>query len=211
MTQIAEPPVTTAVRSLPAVYEPTPNRVRFTRAQCDVIQEAGVLTGRYELIDGEIISKMGQNPPHGAIGVLLYAWLTSVFGALSVRIQTTIDIGDADPEHNRPEPDAAVTLEPTSAYFDRFPGPDDLALVAEISDSTVRFDRTTKAALYALAGIREYWIVDIAGQQVFIHRQPAPEGYAEVSVHGRDQKIATLARPEASVLVSDLLPPGATV
>jgi Uma2 family endonuclease len=205
MTQIAEPLHASAANEpFITTYEPTPNRVRFTRAQCDIIREAGILNGRYELIDGEIISKIGQNPPHGAICVLLYASLTSVFGALFVRIQTTIDTGDT---HNEPEPDAAVTVEPTSAYFDRYPGPADLALVAEVSDTTLRFDRTVKAALYAQAGIKEYWIVDIAGRQVFVHRSPAANGYTEVIAYGADMRIATLARPDAFVSVSDLLPP----
>ena len=62
-------------------YEPAPNRVRWTRAQCDAIREAGVLNGRYELIDGEVIAKMGQNPPHRLAVVLLHAWLAAVFGA----------------------------------------------------------------------------------------------------------------------------------
>src|SRR5438094_9313716 len=106
----------------PAPYENIPNRIRWTRRQCDSIRNAGFLIGRYELIDGEIISKMGQNPPHRMTVVLLHAWLTAVFGALSVQTQATIDVGDADPDHNEPEPDAAVTCEPYTGYPDRHPG-----------------------------------------------------------------------------------------
>ena len=126
-----------------------------------------------------------------------------------MQTQATIDGGEADPVHNEPEPDAAVTTAPNTAYLDRHPGPVDLELVAEISDTTLRFDRTTKAALYALAGIREYWIVDIVGRQVYVHRQPGSTGYAEITAFGTDEQIATLARPDESVLVSELLPPTA--
>lgn len=187
--------------------EPTPNRVQWTRAQCEAIRNVGILDGRYELIEGEVISKMGQKPPHRLAVVLLNAWLTAVYGALFVQTQATIDVGDADPDHNEPEPDAAVTAEPNTAYADRHPGPADIVFVAEVSDTTLRFDRTQKAALYARAGIREYWIVNITGRQVLVHRQPTREGYAEITAYGPDEMIATLIRPDGSVKVTDLLPP----
>jgi len=188
-------------------YDRTPNRIRFTRTQRETMRDAGVLDGRYELIDGEIISKMGRNPPHSVTVIALCAWLISVFGALYVRSQTTIDVGDTDPEHNDPEPDVAVTIAPNSAFADHHPGSAELVLVAEVSDSTLRFDRTTKAAVYALIGIREYWIVDIAGRQVWVHREPQPERYAEVTAYSANERIATLTRPVDAVRVADLLPP----
>ena len=199
MPQIVEP--------LPNAPEPTPNRVLWTRAQCEAIRDVGILTGRYELIEGEVISKMGQKPSHRLAVVLLNVWLSAVFGALHVQTQATIDIGDADPDHNEPEPDAAVTVEPNTAYADRHPGPTDILLLAEVSDTTLRFDRTTKAMLYARAGIREYWIVNIAGRQVMVHRQPTSDGYANITAYGTDEMIATLVRPDRGVLVSELLPP----
>ena len=64
----------------------------------------------------------------------------------------------------------------------RHPGPADLHIVVEVADSTLRSDRVAKAALYARAGIGEYWIVDIVGRQLFVHRQPLPNGYADI--HG---------------------------
>jgi Uma2 family endonuclease len=202
MPQIAEP-----LRGSP---EPPPNRVRWTRAQCDAIRDAGVLTGRYELIDGEIISKMGQKPPHRLVVVLLHAWLTGLFGALFVQVQASIDLGgmeDADPTHNEPEPDVAVTAEANTAYLDRHPGPEDLLLVVEVSDTTLRFDRSNKALLYARAGIREYWVVDVKGRQLFVHRQPAVEGFREISLYGPAERVAPLARLDGLTLVADLLPP----
>jgi Uma2 family endonuclease len=197
------------VAPIPFAPEPAPNRIRWTRAQCDAIRAAGVLNERYELIDGEVLSKMGQKPPHRLAVVLLRTWLTAVFCAFFVQTQAPIDVGDTDPDHNEPEPDAAVTVAPTTTYADRHPGPADLVLVVEVSDTTLRFDRTTKAALYAHAGIREYWVVDLAGRQIFVHRRPATEGYAEITAYGPDESVATLARPDDSVRVSGLLPPAA--
>lgn len=187
--------------------ETAPNRIRWTRQQCEAIQDAGILTGRYELIDGEILSKMGQKPPHRVALVLLHTWLAAVFGSLFVQIQSTIDLSTVSPDYDEPEPDAAVTAQPVTAYTERHPAPADLLLVVEVSDTTLRFDRTTKAALYARAGIREYWVVDIFGRQVFVHRQPTSDGYGEVTAYGAEESAATLARPESPVRVSDLLPP----
>lgn len=198
MPQVVEP-----VRDAP---ERTSNRVRWTRSQCAAVQEAGILTGRYELIDGDIISKMAQKPPHAAAIGLLLEWLASVFGAGFVRVQTTADAGGGDPEHNEPEPDLAVTRDSVRSYVARHPGPEDLLLVVEVSDTTLRFDLTTKAALYALSSIREYWVLDLNGCQLLVHRGPSPEGYQEVTAYSAEESVATLARPEAAVRVADLLP-----
>jgi Uma2 family endonuclease len=190
-----------------ATPEPAPNRIRWTRLQSSAIRDAEILTGRYELIDGEIISKMGQKPPHRICVVLLTAYLSALFGTLFVQVQSTIDVGDADPDHNEPEPDLAVTRQPATAYSDCHPGPVDLVLVVEVSDTTLRFDRSVKAALYARARIPEYWLLDIAGRQVFVYRRPDPGGYAEAAVYSAEESIATLARADVPVAVADLLPP----
>jgi Uma2 family endonuclease len=194
------------VEAAPREREPAPNRIRWTRAQCTAIQDAGVLTGRYELIDGEIISKMGHNPPHATALGLVFGWLAGVFGVQFIRVQTTADAGGADRDHNEPEPDVCVTRQPPRAYSARHPGPEDLLLVVEVSDTTLRFDRTTKAALYAASGIQDYWVLDVRGRRLFVHRRPEGDNYAEITEYGPEESAAPLARPEAAVVVSDLLP-----
>jgi Uma2 family endonuclease len=192
---------------LVGVLLPHPNRVRWTRTQYEAMREIGVLTGRHELIDGEILSKSGQKPLHSVALTLVLQYLVSLFGALHLRIQTTIDVAGADRAYNEPEPDAAVTVHPAGAYSDHHPGPDDLLLVIEVSDTTLRFDRTTKAALYARAGVREYWVLDLGGRALFVHRQPQGAEYAEIIRYGADEEVAPLARPESPVVVAALLPP----
>jgi Uma2 family endonuclease len=198
-----------AAPRLPESLELFPNRIRWTKSQCRAMREAGILTDRYELIDGEIISKMGQNPPHAYAVRILIAWLTQLFGALHVQCQLPISVAAADPDHNEPEPDAAVTIGPAADFAARHPGPADLLLVAEVADTTLRSDRIAKAALYARAGIREYWIVDIAGRQLLVHRQPGANGYEEVTLYSEGELAATQAQPGASILVTELLPPTA--
>jgi Uma2 family endonuclease len=191
----------------PDPYEAPLNRVRWTRRQCDAMREAGFLTGRYELIDGEILNKMGQKPAHAYVINRLMAWLISIFGADFLRIQLTIDLSATSPDYDEPDPGVVVTAQSYGSYWDRHPDPQDLLLLIEVSDATLRFDQTTKAALYARAGIAEYWIMDLVGRRAIVHRQPAPEGYVEVIAYGNDETVRSLARPDASVRISDLLPP----
>jgi Uncharacterized protein conserved in cyanobacteria len=187
--------------------EPAPNRVRWTRNQCAALLDAGILEGRYELVEGEIISKMGQRPAHRIAVTLVCNWLRLVFGNLFVQSQASIDVADEDNDFNEPEPDAAVTFEPTTSYMEGNPGPADLVLVVEVSDTTLRFDRTTKVLRYAKAGIPEYWILDIAGRRLLVHRQPTANGYSEVATYESDELVTAMSRQDQPVRVSDLLPP----
>jgi len=199
MPQVVEP--------LSEAREAPPNRIRWTRRQYHAMWDADILQGRYELVEGEIISKMGQNRPHVIVIVLLCEWLRQLFGGAFVQVQGPIQTSTSDADFSEPEPDIAITIQPAVAYLERLPAPSDLALVVEVSDTTLRFDRSIKTMLYARSGICEYWIVDIAGRQVFVHRQPAAEGYLEITAYSAEERIATLAHPDVSVCVADLLPP----
>jgi Uma2 family endonuclease len=170
------------------------------------MRDGGFLTGRYELIDGEIVSKMGQKPAHAYVIQAVLAWLASLVGAEYIRIQATIDLSDTGPDYDEPEPDAAVTVQPYTHFTDRHPRPEDLLLLIEVSDTTLRFDLNAKANLYARAGIREYWTVDITGRRLIVHRQPSPEGYREILVYSTEEDIAPLSHPDKPIRVADLLP-----
>lgn len=138
--------------------------------------------------------------------IRLNAWLVALFGGLRVRIQLPIEVEGADAEYNEPEPDAAVTAEAEDAYPDRHPGPADLLLVVEVSDTAVRYDLSVKAALYAAAGVPEYWVVDIMGRLLFVHRRPGAEGYGDVFIYSADEMIAAPTHPDEPVRVGDLIP-----
>jgi Uma2 family endonuclease len=187
--------------------EPAPNPIRWTRRQCASMMEQGILTGRYELIEGEIVTKMGQGPHHAYVIIRLTAWLFALFGPDYARFQLPIRLPAPDGETSEPEPDAAVLIRPAADFVDETPEVAAVLLVVEVSDATLRFDRNTKAALYARVGIPEYWVIDIEGHQLFVHRQPAPAGYAEVAAYSGEEEVAPLARPDTPVRVSELLPP----
>ena len=187
--------------------EPPPNPFRWTRRHCRAAVDANILVGRYELIEGEVILKMGQGPLHAYVITRLTVWLMTLFGADFVRFQLPMRLLGRDSETSEPEPDALVLARPASEFLRENPGADDALLVVEISDTTLSFDRNTKAALYARASIPEYWIVDISGRRIFVHRQPTSSGYGELIAYGEGEETDTLAYPEQSVRVTDLLPP----
>jgi len=169
--------------------------------------EEGRLVGRYEILDGEIVNKMGQKPTHYLSISLLTQWANRAFGDPFVRVQGPIALPAPDDEYSEPEPDVAVTYEPTTAYADRHPGPEDLLLVVEVSDTTLRSDLLVKARLYARAGIAEYWALDLNARQLYIHRTPAHGEYAVVSIHAETETVSPATRPDAPTVIANLLPP----
>ena len=127
-----------------------PTRKRWTREQCAELDASGVFEKeRLELIDGELISKMGKNRPHVNAFTLVHLWLLEAFGKQFVNAEAPIDLNPGDNELNEPEPDLIVLRREFSSFVAENPQAEDIQLLVEISDSTLSFDLTTKAALYA--------------------------------------------------------------
>jgi len=186
--------------------ETFPNRIRWTVAECYELANAGHLKGRYELIDGEILSKMGQKPPHRMVLILIATWILSLFGKPQVQEQEPIRIPGDEGRFTEPEPDLAVTSRPTTAYTNQHPGPDDLLVLIEVADSSLEFDLTTKALLYARAGVREYWVADVANRRIHVHRDPAADGYRSLRRADIGEAVALEARPQDQIDVSEFFP-----
>jgi Uma2 family endonuclease len=187
---------------------PSPYRIRWTRTDCEDFQTRGLLqAGKYELIEGEIIRKMGQKPPHAITVSRLFAWCLSVFSGDFVQTQATINVSPEDNPTSEPEPDVFALNRSAVHFLSNYPVPSDLLLVVEVSDTTLAFDLSTKAALYARAGIIEYWVVDVLGRALTIHRQPEQGRYQTVIRYAADEMVSPLSRPDATVRVSTLLPP----
>ncbi len=189
-------------RGIPPV---PPRRKRWTRDECAVLEAAGAFADQHvELIDGELIDKMGKNGPHILVVELIRQWLFSVFGAGFVLQEAPIDVRAADNRINEPEPDAIALKRHMRTFVESRPGPADLHLVVEVSDSTLYSDLTTKAALYARAGIPEYWVVDIAGRRLVAHREPNGGIYSDVQVHGENEDVAPLSSPMSNLRIGEL-------
>jgi Uma2 family endonuclease len=101
-----------------------------------------------------------------------------------------------------PQPDIAwVALR---RYADRRPLPAEVSLVIEVADTSLEFDTTTKASLYAAAGITDYWVVDLASRAVIVLRDPRAGRYETRATHRDDEAVRPLARPEAALVPREL-------
>jgi len=181
---------------------------RFTVEQFYKLDELGFFDDRrVELVRG-VIFEMTARPPHAAIVEVVGDALSPVFGAgWAIRREKPLDTG----RRSLPEPDLAIVEGTQRDYLMRHPTK--AALVVEVSESTLRKDRTLKAHLYASAGLPEYWIVNLVDRQLEIHRNPGPDPdrkgrfrYAEVTIVPADGHASPLAKPDARVAVADLLP-----
>jgi Uma2 family endonuclease len=82
-----------------------------------------------------------------------------------------------------------------------------LLLLIEVADSSLPFDLSIKALLYARAGVRDYWVVDVQGRRIHVHRAPTASGYVNVHAYTEEESVALLLRPYAVSVVDNLLPP----
>jgi len=175
----------------------------YTREEVNRMEETGELTGRYELLEGHLIDKMGQNPPHAWSLHRMHEWLLSVFGLRRVRNQSPIEVGAKDRRRNDPQPDIAVVAEDKSEYSVRHPRGDELVMIVEVADSSSRFDLSVKAALYARAGVPEYWVLDVSRRVLVMHRG------LENGAYGHRTEVAEreyISIGDFRILVSALLP-----
>jgi Uma2 family endonuclease len=191
-----------------SVAEPRP--YRWTGDEYYKLCEADWFQGkRVQLIGGEIIEMAAQKNEHGISIKLTEVALDAIFGPnFWVRTQMSLDLSP----HSVPDPDLAV-VPGTPRSYTGAPVPTTALLVVEVSETTLSYDRSTKASLYAAAGISDYWIINLVDRQVEVYRDPVPDpsqpfGYRYASdmdlVPG--DVVSPLALPTATVAVDDLLP-----
>jgi Uma2 family endonuclease len=188
----------------------TPQPYRWTREQFYQMGDLGLFEGRRAiLVEGEILAMPAMGNTHRHILTLASDVLRDLFGSgFFVSAQCPFDIGRA----TDPEPDIAIIRGSLGDYRGR--GLTEAALIVEVSDTTLAYDRSGKASLYAMAGVTDYWIINIDQEpgQIEVHRQPVPDeaqpfsfGYREKTVHRAGEIIQPLASPKP-VAVSALLP-----
>jgi Uma2 family endonuclease len=152
---------------------------------------------RTELLRGIVIEKMSKSPLHRIIASLLYrrilAQLPKGFSVWKEEPLTFLD--------SEPEPDIAVTRGDEHDYAQGHPT--SAELVVEVAVSSPALDREN-AALYAEAGIKEYWIVLGPEHQVEVYRQPVHGRYQDKRLCGQDETLECIAVPGVKVRVSEL-------
>jgi Uma2 family endonuclease len=182
-TLILDPPLTTEATTLP--------RKRFTRTDVQKMEEAGLFAGqRFELINGDLINKMGQNPPHAWAIQLCNVILVTIFG-LRVRPQLPIEAGQNESEISQPEPDLAILSKDKPNVAHSVPKGHELTLAIEVADTSLTYDLTGKRDLYARASVPEYWVLDLNNRRLITHRDlnPTTATYATILAYNDIESI----------------------
>lgn len=177
-----------------------PERVRpLYRREYDRLVELGVFVDeRVELLRGVLVEMTPQGAPHAHVVSRL---TDALHPRLGRRAQIRIQLPVALSEDSEPEPD--VALVPRGDYSREHPS--EALLLIEVAHSSLRKDLELKAALYAEAGVREYWVVDLRDDALVVHRDPSGGAYRDVHSLGRGQQVTPIAFPDVVVPVEELL------
>jgi Uma2 family endonuclease len=199
--------ITAQLAETPAITEWVPSPLyRMSLERYESLVDSGLFTkrDRLHLINGLLVAKMTKKPPHVAgcdltraaiDGLSLAGWYTRVGDPVRL------------PPDSEPEPDIALVRGTIRDYSDHHPGPGDVALIAEIADSSVADDRKM-AGVYGPAGIPVYWIVNLVHRQVEVYTDPGPNGYASCDVYkpGDIVPVVVDGKNVGQIAVDDLLP-----
>ena len=187
-----------------------PKLRQWTRTEYMKMAEVGIFAPdeRIELIEGKIIEMSPQNTPHAVVVSLVSEALRILFSEdYHVRVQMPMEIN----EISEPEPDVAVVKGTPRDYLLKHPVT--AALIVEVSDSTLAYDRNQKASIYAKAGIADYWIVNLINRSLEVYRQPVPMkeqpfgfGYKQTTKYMETDRVAPLALPQSFIIVAEILP-----
>jgi Uma2 family endonuclease len=200
---LANPPGTTT----PPPAPPGPRKWKWTREQYYQLGELGFFDGkRVELIFGEIIETSPINWPHRVGCRKTAEALECAFAGIAwVDRAEPIDLANS-----APQPDVSVIPGKFEDYTDH---PVTALLIVEVSDTTLDSDTTTKAELYATAGLAEYWVLDVTNRQLIVFRDPQPlaaplkaVAYQTRLTLSPSDTVTPLAAQTVTLAVADLLP-----
>jgi Uma2 family endonuclease len=199
----------------PGTQTPPPARAlgapaarRWTFAEFDKLLEMDwVQPRRHQLIRGEIVDMGEQSMRHHTSVDAVVDALRAAFGpGFFVRNAGPLQFRDS-----KPEPDVSVLRGKRDDYLTE-PPPATALLVIEVALTSLTYDLTTKAELYATAGIADYWVIDLDGRELHVFRDPQHNvalnitTYRSHTTRAATESVSPLAAPGASVAVADLLP-----
>ena len=183
---------------------------RWSRLEYERMVDLGVFEpgDRLELVGGQLLVREPQGGPHmTAIGLAEDAFRAAFGSGWIVRTQGPLALDD----ESEPEPDVAVVEGSRRDYVSGHPGRP--ALLVEVAEASLAFDREHKGSLYARAQVADYWIVNLVDRVLEVYREPvqAPAAaygwqYGALLRLGPTDFIAALAAPHARIAVADLLP-----
>ncbi len=169
------------------------------------MMESGIIREgeRVELISGQIFTMAAKGTRHTLCTRKLFKQLLALIGdRADVQSQDPITL----PKNSEPEPDIVIAKLRSDEYVNSHPAPEDIILVIEVADSTIKFDRETKSPLYAAAGISEYWIVNLIDDRLEIYRQPEGDIYTSIEIITPPRSINLPEFSGIALNISDLFP-----
>jgi Uma2 family endonuclease len=142
----------------------------WTVAEYQAMIQASIVKGddRVELLEGWVVRRGVRSPRNECAVSLAHNRFAELLPeGWRYRIRSSLVTADS-----QPAPDVAVVRGPIGAYAARHPGPDDAPLVVEVADSSTSLAHTLKARVYARAGIKTYWVVNLVGRHIEVHTDP---------------------------------------
>jgi Uma2 family endonuclease len=180
------------------------SRHRLTVSDYHRMSETGVLPpdARVELIEGEVLDMAPMRSRHASVvGRLGEAFGVTFREQALVWCQLPLHLGD----YSQPEPDLMLLRPRADYYAHALPAAADVLLLVEVSDTTARYDRGVKLALYARHGVCEVWIVDLDNHMLRTYRNPVGEQYTEVMETASPGVLSPQALPHTRIDLSAVL------
>ncbi|BAC89149.1 Uma2 family endonuclease [Gloeobacter violaceus] len=166
--------------------------------------ELGILhpEERLELIDGQILPVSPQGPLHAeSVEHLAKVLAAALAGEALLRNEKPVVLG----QFAEPVPDLAVVE--NRSYRHRHPGPENILLIIEVADSSLEYDLGTKRAMYAQAGIQEYWVVNLRQRRLHRFSHPGGNRYLEETILNASDTVTSAAFLGMTFVVEALLLP----
>lgn len=177
---------------------------RFTVEEYYRMAQAGILSedDRVELIEGAIVEMAAIGSRHaGCVKRLQRLFHRRVGERAVVSVQNPVRLG----RYSEPQPDLALLRLRPDFYASAHPGPGDVLLIVEVSETSADADREVKVPLYARAGVPEVWLVDLEGQVIEVCRKPSAEGYREARQVRRGEALSPEAFPDLAPAADEIL------
>ena len=178
---------------------------KFTAEEFYRLYEAGVLDSkdRIELLNGELIIMRAIGYRHAQA----VTNLTSDFGEQARRRFMLSPQNPVELErYSAPQPD--LVLVPMSRRkARRHPIPEEVFLIIEVADTSLRYDREDKQRAYAATGIREFWLLNLEDDCLEIYRDPQGDAYRERIVVSATGSASPLAFPDVTIALAEIIPP----
>src|SRR5512145_2452267 len=171
-------------------------RRRFTVEEYHRMGEAGILPedNRLELIAGDIVVREPIGAYHaGTVARLNRLWTSRLGDRAIVSIQNPVQFPREDSEL---QPDVMLFRPREDFYTTAHPQAADVLLLIEVADTTLPLDRGVKIPPYARVGILEVWLVDLTAARLEVHRDPQRDGYGNVRVLMRGERVPPEAFPD---------------